>query len=96
MLRDLRQYDLAKKAKLQPSAVSHFETGVRKPSFDNLCRLADALEVTVDFLMGRTDDPTPVGVGSLDRDYSKLTAVEQEIVREFLKSLARRHAKNRN
>ena len=40
----LNQDELAKRAGLQPTAVSHFETGTRKPSFDNLRRLADALE----------------------------------------------------
>ena len=51
--RELSQEGLAKRANLQPSAISHFETGTRKPSFDNLRRLADALEVTTDFLLGR-------------------------------------------
>src|SRR5258705_3782374 len=44
--RGLTQGELAQKAGLQPSAVSHFETGVRKPSFDNLRLLADTLDVT--------------------------------------------------
>ena len=35
---------------LQPSAISHFEGGARKPSFEHLRRLAPALEVATDFL----------------------------------------------
>ena len=42
----------------QASAISHFETGTRKPSFDNLRRLADALDVTTDYLLGRVKDFT--------------------------------------
>lgn len=52
---ELSQSELAEKAKLQPSAISHFETGKRKPSFDNLRSLADALNVTTDYLLGRAD-----------------------------------------
>ncbi|MGN8546962.1 helix-turn-helix domain-containing protein [Bradyrhizobium sp. 13971] len=44
-LRGLNQDQLAKRSGLQGSAISHFETGTRKPSFDNLRRLADALGV---------------------------------------------------
>jgi len=52
----LSQEALAKRADMSPGAISHFETGKRKPSLDNLRKLADALKVTADFLLGRTDD----------------------------------------
>jgi len=54
--RGLTQADLAKKARLQAAAVSHFETGQRSPSFENLRKLSDALNVSVDFLLGRIDE----------------------------------------
>jgi transcriptional regulator with XRE-family HTH domain len=56
-LRKLSQAELAEKADLQPSAVSHFESGRRSPSFQNLKALADALQVTTDYLIGRTNEP---------------------------------------
>jgi len=55
--RGMSQADLAKKTRLQPTAISHFETGARSPSFDNLRRLADALNVSTDYLIGRSDEP---------------------------------------
>src|SRR5574338_149187 len=55
--RELSQGELSLRAGLQASAVSHFETGARKPSFDNLKRLADALKVSTDYLLGRVNDP---------------------------------------
>ncbi len=61
-LRNLSQSDLAEKSDLQPSAVSHFETGRRAPSFDNLKALSEALQVTTDYLLGRVDEPGVVGV----------------------------------
>lgn len=55
-MRALSQEQVAEKSGLKPAAVSHFETGARKPSFDNLRRLSDALNVTADYLLGRSED----------------------------------------
>jgi len=90
--RGLSQDELAKRAGLQATAVSHFETGTRKPSFDNLRRLADALETTVDYLMGRTNDPESVVTegDQLFRDFQNLTAEERDFARDFMASLAKK------
>ena len=58
--RGLKQAELAERAGLNPSAISQFETGQREPSSENLCKLADALGVTVDYLLGR-EEPKPSG-----------------------------------
>ncbi len=67
--RDLSQEGLAKLANLQASAISHFETGTRKPSFDNLRRLADALEVTTDFVLVSHSTIPPARWRIHDRNY---------------------------
>ncbi len=54
--RGMSQADLANKTGLQPAAVSHFETGQRSPSFENLKKLGDALSISVDYLLGRIDE----------------------------------------
>ncbi len=54
--RDLNQTELAAKAGLQPSAIGHFEKDRRKPSFANIRSLAKALNVTSDYLLGRTSE----------------------------------------
>ena len=51
----LTQVELAAKTGLHPSAISHFESGHRTPSLKNLVKLADALDVTTDCLLGRRD-----------------------------------------
>ena len=90
--RNLSQSELARRAALQASAVSHFETGTRKPSFDNLKRLADALRVTTDYLLGRTDlmDASAATVDKLHRHYSGLSAEYQEMADEFIQILAQK------
>src|SRR5690348_18450045 len=58
--RDLRgwsQTELGARSGLPPSSVAHFESGSRKPSFDTLRKLANALEVTTDYLLGRVNEP---------------------------------------
>ncbi len=88
-LRQLKQDELAKRAGFQASAISHFETGTRKPSFENLRRLADALQVTTDYLLGRVDDPTGLsGADTLHRHFNLLTSDDREIAESFLKMLA--------
>lgn len=87
--RGLNQGELASRAGLQASAISHFETGTRKPSFDNLRRLADALEVTTDYLLGRvTDSQVLAGADKLYRDLDRLTANDRDIAKDFLEMLA--------
>lgn len=59
-LRDARgwtQEQLAERAKVPAAMISHFETGVRgAPSADNLVKLANALQVTIDYLLGRSEE----------------------------------------
>lgn len=52
-MRGLQQKEFAKLLEVDPSFVSLFENGKRKPSLDNLVRLADTLNVSIDWLVGR-------------------------------------------
>lgn len=52
--RGLNQTELAKKANMDPSAIGHFEGDRRKPSFANVRALAKALDVSSDYLLGRS------------------------------------------
>ena len=90
-LRELNQGDLAKRTGLQASAVSHFETGARKPSFDNLKRLADALNVTTDYLLGRVDDPSGLaGADRLHRHLGQHKGADRSFAEDMIKMLAAR------
>ncbi len=95
-LKEMSQDDLAKKSKLQPSAISHFETGKRKPSFDNLKSLADALEITTDYLLGRTDSSTGLAEpDQLHRHIQKMTKSDKEFAIDIIEKLAQRSSKNK-
>lgn len=90
-LRGWNQTELAAAAGLPPSSIAHFEGGKRKPSFETLRRLANALEMTTDYLLGRTDQPAHAESGDpLFRDVSNLTGHDRDLAKDFLKMLAER------
>lgn len=90
--RGLSQGELSKRTGLQASAISHFENQQRKPSFDNLRRLADALDVTTDYLVGRVDDFKLLATGGdkLHRNFNALTTEDRDMAEQFLSMLAAR------
>lgn len=52
----LTQAEVAKEAGLSARGYQDLELGA-KPGFDTLLHIADFYDVSVDWLMGRTDDP---------------------------------------
>ncbi len=92
--RGLSQSELAQKAGMQPSAISHFETGTRKPSFDNLRILADSLDVTTDYLLGRVEEfKALAGADRLHRHYESLQGEDRKVADDLITMLAERSAK---
>ncbi|HZZ80573.1 MAG TPA: helix-turn-helix transcriptional regulator [Gemmataceae bacterium] len=89
----LSQAELAQQAGLQPSAISHFESDRRAPSFDNLKRLADALAVNIDYLLGRETIPTTAGpvAQSLFKNFEQMSAEDQDDLVKFAELLAKKN-----
>ena len=88
-MRKLTQIELGAKATLPSTSIAHFEAGSRKPSFANLRKLAEALEVTTDYLLGRVAEPAMAEAGDvLFRDIGKLSDHNRQIAKNFLKMLA--------
>ena len=90
-LRELSQGALAGRAGLQPSAISHFESGTRKPSFDNLRRLADALQVSTDYLLGRTNQISGAATSDqLHRDFDRMSQDDRDLAEKIFGLLKNR------
>jgi HTH-type transcriptional regulator, competence development regulator len=53
----LTQEQLAKIVKTKKTTISNYETGYSSPSHEMLSDIADVLDVTTDYLLGRTDNP---------------------------------------
>lgn len=95
VLRQISQADLGKKTGIPSSSISHFEAGTRKPSFDNLRRLANALSVSTDFLLGRVEAPELIGdADRLHRDAKHLTDHDRELAEAFIEMLSKRSKKD--
>ncbi len=86
--RSLNQTELAKLANLQPAAIGHFEKNRRKPSFANIRALAKALNVTSDYLLGRT--PTMSGATTAFRNEENLSDSDRESIQMMIDTLAQR------
>jgi transcriptional regulator with XRE-family HTH domain len=70
--RDLTQEELARKADVPTISVSHFETGHRFPNAESLRRLADALGVSTDYLLGRVKTPAGKDIEAADPEVAVL------------------------
>lgn len=55
--RNMTAYALAKDSGINERIVGHWKAGERYPSMDNLVKLADYFNVSIDYLVGRSDDP---------------------------------------
>lgn len=91
-LRGWSQSELGTRSGMPPSSVAHFEAGARKPSFDNLRRLANALAVTTDYLLGRVAEVDIArDADPMFRDVGNLSGQDRELARDFLGMLAKRN-----
>ena len=57
--RDLTQRQMADYLHCDQSLYSKYERGVRDVPLQIMCRLADFYGTSVDYLVGRTDEPRP-------------------------------------
>lgn len=55
----LTQEELGKKINVTKVSVSGYENGNRVPDMETLQKIAEVFDVQVDYLLGRTDDPSP-------------------------------------
>jgi len=86
-MRGLTQADLGKRAEMGAASVSHFETGQRTPSLDSLVKLADALQVSVDTLLGRASVEATAQLDPVFLQASRASSQTLEIVRRVTAAL---------
>lgn len=71
----LTQTDLAEQLHLTLSAVSNYENGLRRPSFEVLCNISDILGVSTDILIGHGEQLI-VSVEPIEVDIKTLEIVQ--------------------
>lgn len=57
--RSLTQEQLADELRFHTMTVKNYEHRRRNPTFEAVVKIADFFNVSLDYLAGRTDDPTP-------------------------------------
>lgn len=53
----ISQLKLALDLNMSQNTISRYETGEREPGINELIKLADYFDVSVDYLLGRTENP---------------------------------------
>ncbi|KIL73689.1 helix-turn-helix domain-containing protein [Bacillus badius] len=56
---NLTQKELASRLKVPNQNISNYERDFRQPDYETLQKLADFYDVTTDYLLGRTNTPSP-------------------------------------
>jgi len=87
--RGWNQPELAERAGTHESSIAHYENGSRMPSCNALVRLADCLEVTTDYLLGRVDNmELPQAHDPLFQSLGSLTEADRALALNILKLFA--------
>jgi transcriptional regulator with XRE-family HTH domain len=82
----LTQEQLALRVKTTKGTISNYENGHSTPPHETLVAIADVLGISTDYLLGRTDDPTPPQQPSTSRTNIPSWATKKDI-RDFKRML---------
>lgn len=93
-LRELEQAELSALCSIPATSISHFEAGRRKPNVMNLRNLAEALKVSIDYLLGRTDNPEAHIDAAAYRDKHLLSDSDRELIENIKDILENRANKS--
>ncbi|MED0670558.1 helix-turn-helix transcriptional regulator [Aneurinibacillus aneurinilyticus] len=99
----LTQQELSNRLNIAKSTLAMYETGKREPGFETLQRIADFFETSIDYLLGRTDEPSPTHKASNDESdglafidgKGPITEEEKEYLKESLELFRRMKAKKK-
>lgn len=84
----MTQMDFATRLGITGSSVSAYENGTRLPSYEVLVKIADALGVTTDVLLGRKKNDKVI------IDVTDLTPRERNVIQEMIDLLTKKEEKN--
>lgn len=66
-LRKMTQQRLAIELNMNQNTISRYESGEREADYQTLIRFADFFNVSIDYLLKRTDDPTFIRIKKADK-----------------------------
>lgn len=83
---DMKAEELAEQLGIAVESLWHIENGARRTSFQTLLNIADILDVSLDYLAGRTQSPTEMLIKEQIDDDS-LTDKQREMLLDAAKHL---------
>ena len=92
----ITQIRLSIAAEVSQETISAYESGKALPSADTLIKLADFLDTSVDYLLDRTDNSTPLNLkktnssDELVQDFNKLNDRQKKDVLWYCKNIKSR------
>ena len=98
----IRQEDIGKLFNVSKSAVSQWENDIRTPDMDIIIKLADYFNTSTDYLLGRTDDPSPrpkidtIAAHRTDDPMNELPEEARKSVEEFIDFVYKKYAPDRD
>lgn len=94
--KNITQIRLSIAAEVSQETISAYESKKALPSADTLVKMADFLDTSVDYLLDRTDNPSPVlhkkneSSDELLHDFNKLNAKQKQEVIWYCKAIKKR------
>ena len=96
---DITQKQLAEKAGITEASLSRYENNLREPKAEIIIKLAIALETSADFLLGRTNNPSPGTSTStnsyINMDISDLPDAAIEQVKDFIEFIKQKYGQEK-
>ena len=88
--KNITQVRLSIAAEVSQETISAYESGKAMPSVDTLIKIADFLDVSIDYLLGRTDNPlVNTSIKNNDNEiiniFNKLNKEQKEDVIKYAK-----------
>lgn len=81
--RGLNQIDIANMLGVERSTYGKYETGDSSPDYDKLIQLSNFYQVSIDFLLGKTDIKNPIETIAAHHDGDEWTEEELEEIERF-------------
>lgn len=81
--RGLRQEDIGAIVHVGKSTVSQWENNIHVPDIETIVKIANYLNVTSDYLLGLSDNPTPIETIAAHHDGEDWTEEELEEIERF-------------
>ncbi|WP_408008247.1 helix-turn-helix domain-containing protein [Pseudalkalibacillus sp. A8] len=99
-LKGWTQRELARRVNINSSVMNRIELGTRPVEDHEIKLIANILEVSTDYLLGETDDPTPrdkANKSTVCYDYENLTEEEKDYLKlqlEIFRKMKEKDGKN--